>query len=170
MSTAAFGTRRVRASLIAIGKYLDEGVKIATGVSPAHVIRLETDGATRVTDVDPDVIKFTKGTARDFDLSVVGSNLLKAKAFKLVRGTTHELHASSLVNPSPAGFTARFLNQLDPAPGLYDALVTDDQGLVYALDDACRIKLRNGKPGSAGTTKASSRGAKTGHPPASSTP
>ena len=45
MSIEAFGTRRVSESLRAIARYIDDAAKIARGVPPGQVVRLDLEAA-----------------------------------------------------------------------------------------------------------------------------
>jgi hypothetical protein len=143
MSTEAFGTRRVRESLKAIAKYLDDGAQIAAGVSPAQVLSLDLDSVTRslgprITNITPSVRRFERGEAETFNLFVTGTNLAAVNVFKLVRGGV-EVVPTTIGTPTATSFTAAF-TITDPVLGAYDAIAVNTTGQAFVFDDACTFR------------------------------
>jgi hypothetical protein len=167
MSTQAFGSRRVTQSLKAIAKYLDDGARIAGGVPPGQVVRLDLEDAPST--VSPRlrsvlwVISDTEtsssipvGDVEDGATVVVsGVNLPEpgsenpVTVFKLVgpgTGTRYfQATAADISLQSATGFKAALhlvptSPETPPPLGSYDALVINAAGQTFLLADACSIE------------------------------
>lgn len=150
MSTEAFGSRRVTESLRAIAKYLDDGARIAGGVPPGQVVRLDlepTPGtpSPRLTNVlwednHSHVIKVGPGQTT-LNVLVSGDNLDTARIFKLVGATSGSTYfeTTDISNKAKTGFTAR-ITLIDPSPVSYHAFVVNKARGTFLLERACAIE------------------------------
>jgi hypothetical protein len=133
MSTEAFGSRRVTESLRAIQKYLDDGARIAGGVPPGQVVKLELEPTPstpgpRLRNVlwaenHSHEIEVGPGTTT-LDVLASGTNLAKTAVFKLVAAASPSVffETEEIEDKAPTGFTAT-VTLIDPPAGSYHAFI-----------------------------------------------
>lgn len=149
MSTEAFGSRRVTEALRAIHKYLDDGARLAGGVPPGQVVRLDLEETPSVpgprlrnvlwADNHSHVIEVGSG-ATTLDVLATGTHLDKSEVFKLISAVSPAVFFETEdIDPKTAiDFTAT-ITLVDPPPGSYHALVVTETGQTFLLRNALAI-------------------------------
>jgi hypothetical protein len=150
MSTEAFGSRRVTEALRAIHKYLDDGARLAGGVPPGKVVKLELEETPSVpgprlrtvlwADTNSRVIEVGPGETT-LDVLVTGTNLATCEVFKLVAaGSPTIFFQTEDLDPQTAfDFTAT-ITLTNPPPDSYHALVVTETGQTFLLRNALVIE------------------------------
>jgi hypothetical protein len=149
MSTEAFGSRRVTESLRAIHKYLDDGARIAGGVPPGQVVRLDLEPTPSTpgprlrnvlwADNNSHVIEVGPGTTT-LDVLASGTNLEKTAVFKLVSAASPSIffETEEIEDETPTSFTAT-VTLVDPPADSYHAFIVTDTGQTFLLRNALTI-------------------------------
>jgi hypothetical protein len=149
MSTEAFGSRRVTESLRAIQKYLDDGARIAGGVPPGQVVKLDLEPTPSTpgprlrnvlwADNNSHVIEVGPGTTT-LDVLASGTNLAKTAVFKLVSATSPSVffETEEIDGATPTTFTAT-MTLVDPPAGSYHAFIVTETGQTFLLRNALAI-------------------------------